>query len=145
MPLPEKMSGLGGLPQLLLPVWKPERVFNLAAMEVTINDEEVTDGPKTGRSYISAVTTQLWVADTPDQDYYCVASTILPARKYRAFSFCGYINGYGFEEVVRIPATAIVVAVTNALWSNVFTPSGPGYADSEAKPQLDVKIHGTFL
>ncbi len=136
MTLPTKMTG----GQLLLPVWKPERVFNLAAVEVNIEDTEVGDTPQSGRTYTNTVTVQLWMAETKDSSYECVAEVQLPAGEYRAFAMADYINAFGFEEVVRIPATAQVVAVTDAL--NIQVTDG---GDWKTKPQIDLKVHGTFL
>ena len=60
--LPVKI--MGG--QLFLPVWKPERVFNLSAIEVNIEDTDVGDTPESGRTYTDVVTVQLWSADTKE-------------------------------------------------------------------------------
>lgn len=133
--LPTKMTG----GQLLLPVWKPERVFNLAALEVNIEDTEVGDTPKSGRTYSDLVTVQLWMAETKDSEYVCIGEVLLNPGSYRGFSLCGYINDYGFEEVVRIPSTAQVVAVTDA-----FSVDAPG-GETNTKPQIDLKPLGAFL
>ena len=78
--LPVKI--VGG--QLFLPVWKPERVFNLSGIEVNIEDTEVGDTPETGRTYTGIVTVQLWCADTKESPYVCVAEVLLPPGKHRA-------------------------------------------------------------
>lgn len=138
MTRPTKMSD----GRLLLPVWKPERVFNLSATEITIEDPHVTEGPKKGRTYMAPVVVQLWMAPKEGDDYEAIAEVVLAPGKYRAFAFTSYINAYGFEEVTRVPETAQVVGVTNAYDIEV---SSLGPEDPDTKPQIDLKIHGAFL
>ena len=133
--LPVKI--MGG--QLFLPVWKPERVFNLSAIEVNIEDTEVGDTPESGRTYVDVVTVQLWSADTKESPYVCVAEVRLNPGSHRGFAFANYINDFGFEEVVRLPATAQVVVVSDA-----FNVAASG-TDEMTKPQIDLKPLGTFL
>ena len=133
--LPVKI--VGG--QLFLPVWKPERVFNLSAIEVNIEDTEVGDTPESGRTYTGIVTVQLWCADTKESPYVCVAEVRLNPGSHRSFAFANYINDFGFEEVVRLPATAQVVVVSDA-----FNVAASG-TDETTKPQIDLKPLGTFL
>ena len=133
--LPVKI--VGG--QLFLPVWKPERVFNLAGIEVNIEDTEVGDTPESGRTYTDVVTVQLWSADTKESPYVCVAEVRLNPGSHRSFAFANYINDFGFEEVVRLPATAQVVVVSDA-----FNVAASG-TDETTKPQIDLKPLGTFL
>ena len=134
--LPTKI--VGG--QLFLPVWKPERVFNLSAIEVTIEDTEVGDTPESGRTYTDVVTVQLWSADTKESPYVCVAEVRLDPGSHRGFALAGDINDFDFEEVVRLPSTAQVVGVSNAF--NVAVSCG-GTTDS--KPQITTKPRYTFL
>lgn len=138
--LPVKI--VGG--QLFLPVWKPERVFNLSGIEVNIEDTEVGDTPETGRTYTGVVTVQLWCADTKESPYVCVAEVLLLPGKHRATALAGYVNDFGFEDVVRIPATAQVVVVSDAYGVNV-TTSTSTTIDANSKPQIDLKPLGTFL
>lgn len=138
--LPEKI--LNG--QLGLPVWKPERVFNLSAIEVNIEGSDPGESPTSGPYFTGDLIAQLWVADKKDSPYICVASVTMPAKKYRAFKTCGFVNAYGFQEVVRIPSTAQVVAVTNASDLTVQQPPGAGPGDTSS-PQVDIKPFGTFL
>ena len=133
--LPTKI--VGG--QLFLPVWKPERVFNLSAIEVNIEDTDVGDTPESGRTYTDVVTVQLWSADTKESPYVCVAEVRLNPGSHRSFAFANYINDFGFEEVVRLPATAQVVVVSDA-----FNVAASG-TDETTKPQIDLKPLGTFL
>ena len=133
--LPVKI--MGG--QLFLPVWKPERVFNLSAIEVNIEDTDVGDTPESGRTYTDVVTVQLWSADTKESPYVCVAEVRLNPGSHRSFAFANYINDFGFEEVVRLPATAQVVVVSDA-----FNVEASG-TDETTKPQIDLKPLGTFL
>lgn len=142
MSLPNKISG----GQLLLPVWKPERVFNLSALEVNIEDSEPGETPESGPYFTAPLIVQLWMASKKDSPYICIASVTLPPKKYRALKTCGYTNDYGFQEVVRIPATAQVVGVTNAATLEVRSPpSGGGPTVTPAVPQVDAKPLGTFL
>ena len=132
--------------RLGLPVWKPERVFNLSAIEVTIEDPEIKDNPKQGRTYKAPVAIQFWMSAKEGDDYEAIAEVVLPAGEHRAFAFASYVNGLGFEEVVRIPETAQVVVVTNAYNIEVTALPGESTTDfPETKPQLDIKPHGTFL
>ena len=133
--LPTKI--IGG--QLFLPVWKPERVFNLSAIEVNIEDTEVGDTPESGRTYTDVVTVQLWSADTKESPYVCVAEVRLNPGSHRGFAFADYINDFGFEEIVRLPAPAQVLVVSDA-----FNVAASG-TDETTKPQIDLKPLGTFL
>lgn len=140
MTLPAKI--VGGY--LALPVWKPERVFNLARLEVNIEDDIPGDDPKAGRTYVAPVTTQMWVAETDEDPYVCVGEVVLEPGEYRASASCEFVNGFGFDDVVRIPSTAKVVVVTDAVWIDVTLSPDPDI-NVDSKPQVDLKPLGTFL
>ena len=139
--LPVKI--VGG--QLFLPVWKPERVFNLAGIEVNIEDTELGDTPESGRTYADVVTVQLWSSDTKESPYACVAEVRLDPGSHRGFALAGYVNDFGFEEVVRLPATAQVVVVSDAFGVDVQGGDPTIETQANTKPQIDLKPLGTFL
>ena len=120
---------------LMDPTWQIQRIYQLGWLEASMESSNPTLDGSTFVGFSFDLVVQLWFRRTLDALFEPVAETIVPAGEKRAITKATRV-GYGFVDVVRIPAGSQIAVVHNgglASW----------YAD-DPKPTLTVTPHGTW-
>lgn len=117
--------------QTMEPVWKVQRPFTLAWLEVTIADTNNTASSRDG-TLDNSLTVQMWNRRSPGLPWFAVAEVILPAGDARAVQ-PQLLSAYGFDWPVTLAAGSenrVVLHTNGSIWSDL---------------TFTVTPHGTFI